>query len=113
MGVTLLAVTSAPRRSRSPSGDCARSAGAGDSRRHLFRRKNAIGGWRLIAFLYVLAPEYRDLIAAYIETNFVAKGLVVYTEVPLGKTIIGKNRKLDIFVLRKSDQRSLALECKY
>jgi hypothetical protein len=56
---------------------------------------------------------YRDSIAEYVETNFGAKGLVVYTEVSLGKTIIGKNRKLDILVLRKSDQRSLALECKY
>ena len=57
--------------------------------------------------------DYRDLIAAYLEANFGAKGLVVYTEVSLGKTIIGKNRKVDILVLRKSDQRSLALECKY
>lgn len=40
-------------------------------------------------------------------------GLVVYTEVALGKTIIGKDRRLDILILRRSDQRSLALECKY
>lgn len=39
--------------------------------------------------------------------------MVVYTEVSLGKTIIGKNRKLDCLVLRKTDQRALALECKY
>jgi hypothetical protein len=39
--------------------------------------------------------------------------VVVYTEVSLGKTIIGKNRKLDIFALRRSDQRALALETKY
>jgi hypothetical protein len=61
----------------------------------------------------VQAHDYRDLIAGYIEANFGSRGVVVYTEVPLGKTIIGKNRKLDIFALRKSDQRSLALECKY
>ena len=59
------------------------------------------------------AHDYRDLIAGYVETNFGEKGLIVYTEVSLGKTIIGKNRKLDILVLRKTDQRSLALECKY
>jgi hypothetical protein len=57
--------------------------------------------------------EYRDLIAAYIESNFSRRGLVIYTEVALGKTIIGKNRKLDILVLRRADQRALGLECKY
>jgi hypothetical protein len=57
--------------------------------------------------------DYRDLIASYIETSFGSSGIVVYTEVSLGKTIIGKNRKLDLFALRKSDQRAIALECKY
>jgi hypothetical protein len=57
--------------------------------------------------------EYRDLIAAYVDVNYGPQGVVVYTEVSLGKTIIGKNRKLDVFVLRKSDQRALALEAKY
>ena len=57
--------------------------------------------------------DYRDLIAAYILANFAPRGLVVYSEVSLGKTIIGKNRKLDLLVLRRSDQRAVALECKY
>jgi hypothetical protein len=57
--------------------------------------------------------DYRDLIAAYIDANFARKGVVVYTEVALGKTIIGKNRQLDILALRKSDQCALGLECKY
>jgi len=57
--------------------------------------------------------EYRDLIAAYIDANYGPRGVVVYTEVSLGKTIIGKNRKLDLFVLRRSDQRAIALETKY
>jgi hypothetical protein len=61
----------------------------------------------------VQAHDYRDVIASYVETNFGGKDLVVYTEVSLGKTIIGKNRKLDILILRRADQRSLALECKY
>jgi hypothetical protein len=56
---------------------------------------------------------YRDLIASYILRNYDAHGLVVYTEVALGKTIIGKDRKIDVFVLRASDQRAIALECKY
>ena len=37
----------------------------------------------------------------------------MYTEVSLGKTIIGKNRKLDVLALRRSYQRALALETKY
>jgi hypothetical protein len=57
--------------------------------------------------------EYRDLIAAYLDVNYSPKGIVVYTEVSLGKTIIGKNRKLDVLALRKTDQRALALEAKY
>lgn len=57
--------------------------------------------------------DYRDLIASYIDANFAKRGIVVYTEVALGKTIIGKNRQLDIFVLRKTDQRALGIECKY
>ena len=57
--------------------------------------------------------DYRDLIAAYVDANYGPRGIVVYTEVSLGKTIIGKNRKLDLFVLRKADQRAIALETKY
>ena len=57
--------------------------------------------------------DYRDLIAAYIDRSFGRVGLVIYTEVSLGKTIIGKNRQIDVFVLRPEDQRALALECKW
>jgi hypothetical protein len=57
--------------------------------------------------------EYRDRIAAYILTTFGARGLVVYTEVSLGKTIIGKDRKVDVFVVRADDQRAIAIECKF
>jgi hypothetical protein len=57
--------------------------------------------------------EYRDLIAAYVDANYGPRGITVYTEVSLGKTIIGKNRKLDVFVLRREDQRALAVETKY
>jgi PD-(D/E)XK nuclease superfamily domain len=57
--------------------------------------------------------EYRDLIAAYIHHNFGGHGLVVYTEVFLGKTIIGKDRKVDVFVVRSADQRAVAIECKF
>jgi hypothetical protein len=57
--------------------------------------------------------DYRDLIAAYVDANFGSRDLVVYTEVCLGKTIIGKNRMIDVFVLRPTDQKAVALECKY
>ncbi|MBX7134227.1 MAG: hypothetical protein K1X67_16260 [Fimbriimonadaceae bacterium] len=57
--------------------------------------------------------EYRDLIASYIHRNFQSAGLVVYTEINLGKTIIGKARKVDVFVVQEATQRALSIECKY
>jgi hypothetical protein len=57
--------------------------------------------------------QYRDVVAAYIHQNYSAMGLVVYREVSLGKTIIGKDRQIDVFVLRTSDQKAIAIECKY
>jgi hypothetical protein len=57
--------------------------------------------------------EYRDLIAAYIHHQYGDQGLVVYLEVNLGKTVIGKDRQIDVFVHRPIDQRAIAIECKY
>lgn len=57
--------------------------------------------------------EYADLIAAYLVKNFSARGVTVYREISLGKTIIGKNRHVDIFVLHAESDRALAIECKY
>src|SRR5580704_3987782 len=57
--------------------------------------------------------QYRDLIAGYVLQNWGPHGLVVYREVNLGKTIIAKDRQIDVFVVRPSDQRALAIECKY
>ena len=57
--------------------------------------------------------EYADLVAAYILKNFGARGLTVYREVSMGKTIIGKNRHVDILVLHEATSRVLAIECKY
>ncbi len=56
---------------------------------------------------------YRDLIAAYIHHQYGEHGLVVYREVNLGKTIIGKDRQIDVFVMRPLDQKAIAIECKY
>jgi hypothetical protein len=61
----------------------------------------------------VLPHAYRDLVATYIDRHFGVRGLAVYTEVSFGRTIIGKNRRIDILVLRESDQTAFAIECKY
>ena len=57
--------------------------------------------------------DYRDLIAAYIHHQYATLGLVVYREVNLGKTIIGKDRQIDVFVRAPRDQKAIAIECKY
>src|ERR1044071_8550413 len=57
--------------------------------------------------------DYRDLIAEYIHHQYGEHGLVVYREVNLGKTIIGKDRQIDVFVMRPHDQKAIAIECKY
>jgi len=57
--------------------------------------------------------EYADLIASYILKNFGGRGLTVYREVAMGKTIIGKNRQLDILVIHQASSAVLAIECKY
>jgi hypothetical protein len=56
---------------------------------------------------------YRDLVAGYIHHNYAAHGLVVYVEVSLGKTVIGKDRQIDVFVTRPEDRKAFAIECKY
>ncbi len=57
--------------------------------------------------------QYRDLIASYIHENYAPYGLVVYVEICLGKTVIGKDRYIDVFVIRPDDRKALAIECKY
>ena len=57
--------------------------------------------------------EYADLIASYLVKNFSARGVVVYREISLGKTIIGKNRHVDILVIHEPSKTVLAIECKY
>jgi len=62
--------------------------------------------------------QYRDLIASYIDHNYGQHalgpaGLNVYVEVALGKTVIGKDRQVDVFLVRPDDRKALAIECKY
>jgi hypothetical protein len=57
--------------------------------------------------------QYRDLIASYIVNQYGGRGLDVYVEVSLGKTVIGKDRFIDVFVMRADDRKAVAIECKY
>lgn len=57
--------------------------------------------------------EYRDLIAGYLLRSYAGAGLEVYTEVSLGKTVIGKDRKIDVFVVHHERRQALAVECKF
>ena len=57
--------------------------------------------------------EYADLVASYVIKNHASRGVSVYREVSLGRTIIGKNRHIDIFVIEPATKKALAIECKY
>jgi acetyl-CoA carboxylase alpha subunit len=57
--------------------------------------------------------QYANLIASYVVHNFGRRGITVYREVYLGKTIIGKNRRLDILILEEGTRVAMGLECKY
>lgn len=57
--------------------------------------------------------QYSDWVANYIVHNFGDRGLDVYREVPIGKSIIGKNRRVDILVVDQANNKALCIECKY
>jgi hypothetical protein len=57
--------------------------------------------------------EYADLVARYIVKNFASRGVKVYREVNVGKTLTGKGRRVDVFVLEPDTGTALAIECKY
>jgi hypothetical protein len=57
--------------------------------------------------------EYANRIAFYIVSRFGARGLKVYREVRVGKTIIGKNRSIDVFCVSGDAQKAFAIECKF
>ena len=57
--------------------------------------------------------EYANLIASYLARRFGPRGLKVYREIRVGKSIIGKNRCIDVFCLREADSRAFAIECKF
>lgn len=57
--------------------------------------------------------EYANWIAKYIVTNFGQRNIAVYREVNIGKSIIGKNRRVDILVIDQASNKAVAIECKY
>ena len=57
--------------------------------------------------------EYANLVATYLAKRYGPRGLKVYREVRVGKSIIGKNRCIDVFCVREEDSRAFAVECKY
>jgi hypothetical protein len=57
--------------------------------------------------------EYATLVAAYLARRFGARGLKVFREIRVGKSIIGKNRCIDVFCVCETDNRAFAIECKF
>jgi hypothetical protein len=61
----------------------------------------------------VTGTEYANLVASYVARRFAPRQLQVYREVRVGKTIIGKDRCVDIFCVSPSTQKAFAIECKF
>jgi hypothetical protein len=57
--------------------------------------------------------EYANLVAAYVSKRFGSRTLKVYREIRVGKTIIGKNRCIDIFCVSDDSRKAFAIECKF
>jgi hypothetical protein len=57
--------------------------------------------------------EYANLVAGYLARRFGGRGLKVYREVRIGKTIIAKNRCIDVFCLSENSSDAFAIECKF
>jgi hypothetical protein len=61
----------------------------------------------------VSGADYANLVALYLARRYGPRGLKVYREVRVGKSIIGKNRCIDVFCVRESDSTAFAVECKF
>ena len=57
--------------------------------------------------------EYANLVATYVSKRFGSRTLKVYREIRVGKTIIGKNRCIDIFCVSDDSRKAFAIECKF
>ncbi|MEQ1756790.1 MAG: PD-(D/E)XK nuclease superfamily protein [Vicinamibacterales bacterium] len=56
---------------------------------------------------------YADLVASYLSRRFSARGLKVYREIRVGKSIIGKNRTVDVLCVAEAAGLAFAIECKF
>jgi hypothetical protein len=61
----------------------------------------------------VTGGEYANLVATYVSKRFGARGVKVYREIRVGKTIIGKNRCVDILCVCELTNKAFAIECKF
>jgi hypothetical protein len=59
----------------------------------------------------VTGADYANLIALYVSNRFGSRGVKIYREIRVGKSIIGKNRCIDVFCVREGD--AFAVECKF
>lgn len=57
--------------------------------------------------------EYANLVGSYVSARFASRGVKVYREVSAGKSIIGKNRRLDVLCVSEPQNDAFAIECKY
>lgn len=57
--------------------------------------------------------EYAQLVAGYLARRFGPREFDVYREVRVGKSIIGKNRTVDVFCVSRPHGQAFAIECKY
>jgi hypothetical protein len=61
----------------------------------------------------VTGHDYKRRIASYVVAAYWDRGIQVYDEVNMGTSIIGKQRRMDLFVLHPQSGGAIALECKY
>ena len=63
--------------------------------------------------LKMSGTDYANLVASYVARRFGPRSLKVYREIRIGKTIIGKNRCIDILCVAEDSQKAFAIECKF
>lgn len=56
---------------------------------------------------------YRRLVARYLLSAYSARGLHIYEEVNVGTSVIGKQRRADLFLHVPATGDAMVLECKY
>lgn len=59
------------------------------------------------------SSTYAGLIARYLYHTYSGRGITIYREVFAGKSIIGKNRRLDLMLVSEETRQAYAIECKY